>query len=124
MHLLKAVETHQLLNSSKRTYLVLFVKDLTLWDLLLYMKIKDLITDSGYFRIKVIPNQPQIELRGLMADNTLKIALKAAPEKGKANKELIKFLSTELEIPSENIKISSGLTSRIKVLSIELKYPQ
>ena len=88
------------------------------------MTLKDLINKTGYFRIKVIPNQPKTEVRGLMADNTIKIALKSAPEKGKANKELVKFVSIELEIPKESIRISSGLTNRMKVLSIELKYPQ
>lgn len=81
---------------------------------------KEIFNKSGYYRIKVIPNQPLTEYRGQMDDNTVKIALAAPAEKGKANKELIKFLSTELEISREQIKISSGLTSRIKVVVVEL----
>ena len=84
------------------------------------MELKDLITKSGYYRIKVIPQQPSTELRGVMDDNTLKIALKAEPEKGKANKELIIFLAKELAVGKKDISISSGLTSRLKVVHIDL----
>ena len=85
------------------------------------MELKDLITKSGYYRIKVIPQQPLTELRGVIEDDTLKIALKAAPEKGKANKELIIFLAKELGVGKEDISISSGLTSRLKVVDISLE---
>ncbi|OGJ43725.1 hypothetical protein A3I58_01720, partial [Candidatus Peregrinibacteria bacterium RIFCSPLOWO2_02_FULL_39_10] len=49
---------------------------------------------------------------------TIKIRIKAAPEKGKANKELIKFLSKEFSIPKQNIEIISGKTSQLKLLKI------
>ena len=47
-----------------------------------------------YFRVKVIPGAIKTELKGEMADETLKIALAAAPEKGEANKELINYLNS------------------------------
>ncbi len=49
----------------------------------------------------------------------LKCFLKSAAEDGKANDELIKFLSITLSIPQENIKILQGATSRKKVIKIE-----
>ena len=53
-----------------------------------------------------------------MQDGTVKIYLNAAPEKGKANKELIKFLSEKLNISKSDIHITGGKTSSIKTLAI------
>lgn len=52
----------------------------------------------------------------------LEIALNAIPEKGKANEELINFLSKELKLPKSRIEITKGLSSRLKtvILNIEL----
>lgn len=44
--------------------------------------------------------------------------LKSAPEKGAANKELIKLLSKELKIPQDDIEIIAGLTVRKKKMKI------
>lgn len=74
---------------------------------------------SEYTKIKVIPQQAKAEFRGLMDDGTIKIALKSAPEKGKANKELITFLADQLGIGKDQVIISSGITGRIKVIRIE-----
>jgi hypothetical protein len=46
----------------------------------------------------------------------LRIAVKAVPEKGKANKELVKFLGKVLK---KKIAIVSGLRSREKILKVE-----
>ncbi|MBR1904682.1 MAG: DUF167 domain-containing protein [Alphaproteobacteria bacterium] len=76
---------------------------------------------SGYLlRIKLAPNANGCGLRGVWqsADNTdyLKIAVNAVPEKGKANKELIKFLAKQLKLPTGNIEIISGATDHLKKL--------
>ena len=84
------------------------------------MNLNDCINKSGYYAVKVIPNQPATEVKQIMADGTLKIAVAAAPEKGKANEELIRFLSDELAVDKAAIRISAGLTSRKKVVYIEL----
>lgn len=83
------------------------------------MKLTQLITKTDYYRIKVIVQQAKTELRGVMADGTIKIALTKAPEKGRANKELIEYLAGELDIKKDAIRITSGLTSRIKLVHIE-----
>ena len=46
----------------------------------------------------------------------LKVQLKALPEKGSANKELIAFLSKELKIPQKQIIIAHGHKGRQKRL--------
>lgn len=46
-----------------------------------------------YLRIKVIPRQPRTEYIDTQEDETVRIRLKAVPERGQANKELIRFLA-------------------------------
>lgn len=71
-----------------------------------------------YLRIKVIPKSAQNKVVEIMDDETIKIRINAAPEKGKANKELIKFLSDSLEIDKKNIEIISGRTDALKLIKI------
>ena len=84
------------------------------------MKLKQAINKSGYYRIKVIPNQNIVEFKNVMTDGTIKIALSAPPEKGKANKQLISFFANELAIKRSQINIVSGLNSRLKIIDIDL----
>ena len=83
---------------------------------------KEKLKNKNYLRIKVIPNSNTNEIKEIMTDDsgeeTIKIKIKAIPEKGKANTELIKFLSKELEIKKSNISIISGKTDRIKLIKI------
>tara|TARA_B100000315_G_C14096960_1_gene371898 strand:+ start:261 stop:491 length:231 start_codon:yes stop_codon:yes gene_type:complete len=72
-----------------------------------------------YLRIKVVPKSAKSELVDTMDDGTLKIRIAAPPEKGKANKELIKFLSKHFNIPKETITIISGKTDPLKLIKIE-----
>ncbi len=51
-------------------------------------------------------------------DGMLKVGVAAPPVDGKANKELVKYLSKCLKIPKSDITISSGLQSRRKTLTI------
>ncbi len=81
--------------------------------------------ESRYIRVKVIPqSSPQgiVEILKESIDGeevlTYKIRLKAPPEKGKANEELIKFLSREFKTPKDQIEIISGKTERIKLIKI------
>lgn len=68
--------------------------------------------------VKVIASAKRTELRGTMADGTLKIAVAAPREKGKANKELIRFLAQHFHISKERIIIKSGLTSNKKTIYV------
>jgi len=49
----------------------------------------------------------------------IKIKLNSIPEKGKANKELVRFISGRIGIPEKNIKIVAGEKSNYKELSLE-----
>lgn len=71
-----------------------------------------------YLRIKVIPGASKTEIKGEMSDGTIKIAVAAAPEKGKANSELVNFLAKEFKKDKSSIKIISGLSSRVKLIKI------
>lgn len=68
--------------------------------------------------VKVIPHRPQSAYAGEMADGTMKISLKAAPEKGRANQELLDFFAALLKPKKTTIKIVSGLTGRRKIIEI------
>jgi uncharacterized protein YggU (UPF0235/DUF167 family) len=48
----------------------------------------------------------------------LTIKVKAVPEKGKANRELIGILAALLSIPASEIEIHSGAASSHKVLTV------
>lgn len=83
---------------------------------------KERLKNKNYLRIKVIPNSSNNEIKEIMIDDsgeeTIKIKIKAAPEKGKANIELIKFLSKELDIKKPKISIIGGKTDKIKLIKI------
>lgn len=49
-----------------------------------------------------------------------KIKLNSPPEKGKANKELIKLLSKYFKIPKNKIVITKGLKLRQKIISLDI----
>lgn len=68
-------------------------------------------------KIKVVPGAGKYTWQ-LDKNGTLKCFLKSAPEKGAANKELIKSLSKQLKITQQDIEIISGLTDRNKTLKI------
>ena len=73
---------------------------------------------EAYLAVKVIPGSAKTEFRQLMEDDTYKIAIAAAPEKGKANTELIKFLAKELKVLKSRLVIISGAGERTKLVKI------
>lgn len=85
------------------------------------------IPNNGYLRIKVIPRSQKNEIADIFKDEegeeTIKIRIKAPPEKGKANAELIKFLSKTFNIKRDTISIISGKTDRLKLIKISNNGP-
>jgi uncharacterized protein (TIGR00251 family) len=67
-------------------------------------------------RIKVKPSSNKNKIVK-MEDGTYKIWIKSAPEKGKANKELQKYLK---KITGAKVKITSGLTSENKTIEFDI----
>ena len=80
---------------------------------------------SGYLlRVKLAPGASSCSFRGIFcgADGAeyLKISVNAIAEKGKANKELIKFLAKTLKISATSIELISGATEHLKKLYINI----
>ena len=66
-------------------------------------------------KIKVKPSSNKNKIVK-MEDGTFKIWIKSAPEKGKANKELRKYLK---KVTGILIRITSGLTSENKTIEFD-----
>ena len=70
---------------------------------------------AATLEIKVVPKSGKQALK-LEKAGIIKCYLKSAPEDGKANKELIQFLSKLTKTPQSSITIIKGELSRSKVL--------
>ena len=68
--------------------------------------------------LRVQPNAGRNEVVGF-EEGVLRVKIAAAPVKGKANKELIDFLSKLLGVSKSSITIEKGHISRKKVIAIE-----
>ena len=69
-------------------------------------------------QLKVIPSSSKDCIVGWLEDS-LKVKVKAPPDKGKANKAVIKVLEKELKLAKGSIEITSGTTSSRKVIEID-----
>ena len=67
--------------------------------------------------IHVQPNASQNEVAGFR-DGVLQVRIAAPPIKGKANRELVKFLSSLLGVGKTNLSIEKGITSRKKTVAV------
>ncbi len=76
---------------------------------------------SATFRVKVTPKSSRTQITGSLPDGTLKIKVAAAPEKGKANKELCAFLADQLRVPKTSVTVTAGHTSALKRITVKLK---
>ncbi|MFC1981200.1 DUF167 domain-containing protein [Chloroflexota bacterium] len=68
--------------------------------------------------LRVHPNADTNELVSFI-DGALRVRVAAPPVKGKANKELVAFLSKVLGISKGSLTIVKGHTSRNKVIAID-----
>lgn len=66
--------------------------------------------------VKVITGAKQTMICDFLADGSLKLKIHAKPIEGKANQELIEFLSEKLRISRMDIEIVRGEHSKHKVL--------
>lgn len=78
----------------------------------------DKSTNSNRLAVKVTPNAGRNEITGIK-EGVLQIRVGAPPDKGKANKELVDFLSKTLGVRKSSVIIVKGQTSRNKVITIE-----
>ena len=68
--------------------------------------------------LKIQPNASRSGLAGQHGQR-LKIRLQSPPQNGKANRELIRFLSDTLGIPKSSLDLIRGQSSRDKTVRIE-----
>jgi uncharacterized protein (TIGR00251 family) len=82
-------------------------------------RISNVMVEKEHVKIiaRIQPNASRNEVLGFI-DGVLHIRIAAPPVKGKANQELIKFLSDILGISKSNMTIHKGLTGKRKVISI------
>ncbi|MFN3233793.1 MAG: DUF167 domain-containing protein [Gammaproteobacteria bacterium] len=74
---------------------------------------------SERFRLEVYiqPGSKKSEIAG-KHDGRLKIRIKSPPEDGRANKEIITFVSKWLGIKKQDVSIIAGEKSRFKTLAV------
>ena len=68
--------------------------------------------------LRVYPNASRNEVMGF-TDGVLRVKVSAPPIKGKANKELVTFLSRLLGVGKSSVNIIKGHTTRNKVVAID-----
>jgi len=77
------------------------------------------LTDGGVnLTVKVVPNSSKSEIVE-KTEEFVKIKLKSQPIEGKANKELVNFLSDFLKVPKSKIEILRGEKNKLKIVKIK-----
>jgi hypothetical protein len=80
-------------------------------------------TGNRLLEVKVRPNAARSEVTGC-SGGALQVKIAAPPEKGKANRELIDFLSKALGVKKSSVLIVKGGVSRNKLISVEGLSPE
>lgn len=73
--------------------------------------------DQTKLILHVAPNAPRNELLGF-AEGILRVRVAAPPVRGKANRELVAFLSRQLAVSRDRLAITRGQTGRYKTIVI------
>ena len=68
-------------------------------------------------RIHAIPNARETKIL-IEPDGAITMRVHAPPVKGKANREIVKWLSKRLGRPNSHVRIVAGLGSHLKVVDI------
>lgn len=68
--------------------------------------------------VKVVPQSGQ-QKWALGKSNELKAYIKSPPERGLANKELLKMIASSLRIPMSDVHLLAGDTARTKKIKID-----
>ena len=69
------------------------------------------------FAVKVVPGSSRTAVAGLL-NGMLKIRVTAPAEKGKANKCLLRFISSQLGVRNSAVNIVTGQTSSVKEIRV------
>lgn len=78
--------------------------------------------DDLILHVRVSPGASRDQAKGMFTDangkNWLQVKVRAAPDKGKANKAVITVLSKLLGLPKSRFELIRGATARTKVLHL------
>jgi uncharacterized protein (TIGR00251 family) len=74
--------------------------------------------DGILIKVHIVPNSSKTQIVGTHGDR-LKLKIKAPPVDGKANEEIVSFLSKTLNIKKNQIELMTGQTSKSKNLLIK-----
>ena len=69
-------------------------------------------------KVKVFPNSKKEEVIK-KSEDSFEVKVKAKPEKGMANKEVVKLLSVYFKIPESKIRLIKGFKERNKIFEIK-----
>jgi uncharacterized protein (TIGR00251 family) len=72
----------------------------------------------GRLSLKVVPGSSRDEIVGWLGDS-LKVKVKAPPEKGRANEAVVALLADRLGIDPSSIAVVSGHGSPAKVVAVD-----
>lgn len=76
------------------------------------------VNNNNEVPVWAVPKSSANKVEGWVEDSAgqqwLKVRITAAPEDGKANKALLKFLAKEWKVPASNLQITTGETSKYK----------
>ena len=75
------------------------------------------VDEGVVFAAKILPGSSRTAVCGLL-DGMLKIKISAAPEKGRANRCLLRFLAEQLGVKKNDIRIISGQTGPVKQVQV------
>lgn len=76
------------------------------------------VEDGVYVRVHVQPGARRVAMVGVHGD-AIKLAVKEAPEHGKANKAVIALLAQALDVPKRDVQVVSGQASRSKRVFVQ-----
>lgn len=78
------------------------------------------LVDKGKisFHVKVSPGADKTEWQEPLTDGTLRLKVKAAPERGQANAAVIVFIAAAFSVNKKSVEITAGGGGRLKRIKI------
>jgi uncharacterized protein (TIGR00251 family) len=75
-------------------------------------------TGGAALTIRVTPRARKTEFAGILEDGTVRVRVQSPPVEGKANKDLIQFLSKVFGVRKNRIEIVAGERGLDKIVSV------
>jgi len=71
------------------------------------------------FHVKVSPGANKTEWQDSLADGTWRLKVKAAPERGQANAEVVAFIASVFMVNKKSVEITAGGGARLKRIKVK-----